>query len=140
MAKESATVSKKAEQKGAAKVAPAAKKKASAKTSAKAATSVAAEEPVRKRGRPSTGNAKTPTARTKALDQKILSENGRILNKLRIQSEPAAALSFLRERDGLGTDRAAIEFALLVTADLVKKNPSAFSAEIIEMARQAGGK
>jgi hypothetical protein len=136
MAKESAKVSKKAEQKGAEKVAPAAKKKAPAE----AATNMAGGEPVRKRGRPSTGNAKTPTDRTKALDQKILSKNGRILNKLRIQSEPAAALSYLRERDGLGTDRAAIEFALLITADLVKKNPAAFSAEIIEMARQFGGK
>ena len=49
--------------------------------------------------------------RAKTFDTQLLERGGRILNKLRIDGAPSAALARLKEQHK--TDRAAIEFALL---------------------------
>lgn len=63
------------------------------------------------KGRPITGTAKTPTQRVQALDAALLESGGRVLNRVRLSPEAAAALSRLSER--YGSDRAAIEQALI---------------------------
>lgn len=69
------------------------------------------------RGRPRTGEAKTSTERGKALEAALLASGGRILSRVRLGPEAAAALAKMAER--YGTDRAAIEQALI---DQAKKN------------------
>lgn len=66
------------------------------------------------RGRPVTGTAKSSTERGKAADAALLHAGGRILNRVRLSPEAATALALLIERDG--TDRAAIEQALIAAA------------------------
>jgi hypothetical protein len=68
-------------------------------------------EQKRGRGRPVTGEAKTPTQRVKALDEALVASGGRILNRTRLSPEATAALAALSER--YGSDRAAIEAALI---------------------------
>jgi hypothetical protein len=68
-------------------------------------------EAKRGRGRPVTGEAKTPTQRVKALDEALLASGGRILSRTRLEADAAAALANLATL--YGTDRAAIEAALI---------------------------
>jgi N-acyl-D-aspartate/D-glutamate deacylase len=70
------------------------------------------------RGRPSTGNAKTPTERVKALDAALLASGGRILNRVRLSTEAVEALAALAELDG--SERAAIENSLIERAQKLK--------------------
>lgn len=64
-----------------------------------------------RRGRPVTGEAKSSTERGKAADGALVASGGRILSRLRLSPEAAAALAVLSERDG--GDRVAIEQALV---------------------------
>ncbi|WP_081651425.1 hypothetical protein [Cupriavidus sp. WS] len=68
-------------------------------------------ETKRGRGRPATGEAKTPTQRVKGLDAALIESGGRILNRLRLSAEAATALANLTE--SYSSDRAAIEAALI---------------------------
>lgn len=68
-------------------------------------------EAKRPRGRPSTGEAKTPTQRVKALDEALVASGGRILNRTRLSPEATTALAALSGH--FGSDRAAIEAALI---------------------------
>lgn len=70
------------------------------------------------RGRPVTGEAKTSTERGKALEAALLASGGRILSRVRLSAEAAAALSILSKR--CGTDRTAIEQALIDAAKKIK--------------------
>lgn len=70
------------------------------------------------RGRPRIENAKTSTERGKALESALLAAGGRILSRVRLGPEAAAALAKLAER--AGTDRAAIELALIDAAKKIK--------------------
>lgn len=68
----------------------------------------------KRRGRPATGpspGAKTATQRVSALDKALIESGGRILNRLRLSPSAAQALQHLSETHG--SDRAAIEAALL---------------------------
>ena len=69
-----------------------------------------------RRGRPATGKAKTSTERGKVLEAALKASGGRILNRVRLGPEATAALAALSEQ--CGTERAAIEQALI---DAVKK-------------------
>ena len=69
-----------------------------------------------RKGRPVTGQAKSSTERGKAADEALVASGGRILSRVRLSPEAAAALLALSERDG--GDRAAIEQALI---EAVKK-------------------
>lgn len=71
-----------------------------------------------KRGRPVTGNAKTPTERVQALDAALLASGGRLLNRLRLSAEAVEALAVLAKLDG--SDRAAIENSLIERAKKIK--------------------
>ncbi|CAJ0807586.1 MULTISPECIES: hypothetical protein [Ralstonia] len=66
---------------------------------------------IKRRGRPATGEARTPTQRVKDLDAALLASGGRILNRVRLSAEAAGALQELSER--YGSDRAAIEAVLI---------------------------
>lgn len=68
----------------------------------------------RGRGRPVTGLAKSNTERVGELDKVLLESGGRIINRLRLSPEATTSLALLREN--LGSDRAAIEAALLELA------------------------
>lgn len=68
-------------------------------------------EEKRSRGRPVTGEAKTPTERVKAADAALVTSGGRILSRTRLSAEATVALAALSER--YGSDRAAIEAALI---------------------------
>ena len=68
-------------------------------------------KPETKRGRPATGQAKSGTERVKALDEALVATGGRVLNRLRLSPEAAAALSALSSQ--YGSDRATIEAALI---------------------------
>lgn len=70
------------------------------------------------RGRPRTGVAKTSTERAKALETGLLAAGGRILSRVRLGPEAAAALAALAKH--AGTDRAAIEHALIEQAKNIK--------------------
>ena len=68
----------------------------------------------KRRGRPATGpspTAKTPTERVKALDAELIASGGRILGRVRLSADAAAALARLSQE--YGSDRAAIEAALI---------------------------
>lgn len=69
-----------------------------------------------RRGRPVTGKAKSSTERGKAADEALVASGGRILSRLRLSPEAAAALVALSERDG--GDRIAIEQALVAAAKI----------------------
>ncbi|ABX19836.1 hypothetical protein C6Q28_25180 [Burkholderia multivorans] len=73
-------------------------------------------EAKRPRGRPPTREAKTATQRVNALDEALKASGGRILNRTRLSPEATAALAALSGH--FGTDRAAIEAALI---DLSKR-------------------
>ncbi len=66
---------------------------------------------IKRRGRPLTGEAKTPTERVKALDEALIALGGRVLSRTRLSPEATAALARLSGR--YGSDRAAIEAALI---------------------------
>jgi len=66
------------------------------------------------RGRPVAGNAKSSTERARALEEALLASGGRILGRVRLSPDAAAALTTLSER--CGSDRAAIELALIAAA------------------------
>lgn len=63
-------------------------------------------------GRPVSGKAKSASERSKERDHALVAAGGRIISRLRLGPEAAAALARLRE-SGAPTDRAAIERALL---------------------------
>lgn len=67
-----------------------------------------------RRGRPVTGAAKTSTERGKAADEALLASGGRILSRVRLSPEAAAALVALSQLHH--GDRAAIEQALIAAA------------------------
>lgn len=69
-------------------------------------------EGAKRRGRPPTGTAKSASERSKERDNALLAAGGKIISRLRLGPEAAAALARLRE-SGAPTDRAAIERALL---------------------------
>lgn len=68
-------------------------------------------ETKRGRGRPATGEAKTPTQRVKDLDAALVASGGRILNRVRLSPEATAALANLSQH--YDSDRAVIEAALI---------------------------
>jgi hypothetical protein len=71
-----------------------------------------AEAEVKRRGRPSKGDeAKTPTERAKDHDAALLASGGRILSRVRLSAEAAAALGRLSKY--YKKDRAALEAALM---------------------------
>lgn len=70
------------------------------------------------RGRPVTGNAKTPTERVKALDAALLASGGRVLNRVRLSVDAVSALTSLVELHG--SERAAIENSLINCAKKIK--------------------
>lgn len=70
--------------------------------------------PKRGRGRPSKDVKTTPTQRVAMTDKKLVDAGGRILNKVRLSPEAATKLESLKAI--YGTDRAAIENALLALA------------------------
>ena len=63
------------------------------------------------KGRPATGKPKTSTERGAALEAALKASGGRILSRVRLSPDAAKALVVLSER--LGSDRAAIEHALI---------------------------
>lgn len=67
-----------------------------------------------RRGRPVTGEAKSSTERGKAADEALVQSGGRILSRVRLSPDAAAALLALSEQ--YGSDRAAIEKALVAAA------------------------
>lgn len=122
MAKDT-VVDKKSAQKNAAATKAPAKAKSAAKaasspgaTNAKANDLTAPDAP-RKRGRPSTGNAKNATQRTKLLDEKLVSSGGRILNKLRLSKEANNSLDILMLAGKGDSVRAIVDYALRFAAD-----------------------
>jgi hypothetical protein len=64
-----------------------------------------------KRGRPVTGTAKTATERSQGRDATLVDAGGRVINRLRLSPEAAAALA--RFANGFPDERSAIEAALL---------------------------
>lgn len=72
------------------------------------------------RGRPKTGKARSNTQRVKDLDAELLASGGRILNRLRLSAAAAQALADLAAR--LGSDRAAIEAALLAATTVARND------------------
>ncbi len=66
-----------------------------------------------RKGRPVTGKAKSSTERGKAADEALIAAGGRILSRVRLSPEAAAALFALSEVEG--GDRSAIEKALIET-------------------------
>ncbi len=69
------------------------------------------------KGRPATGVAKTSTERGRSADQMLVESGGRVLSRVRLGKEAADALVRLKIK--YGTERAAIEWALLS----IDKNP-----------------
>ena len=65
----------------------------------------------KKRGRRVTGTAKTATERSKERDAALLASGGKIISRLRLSGEAAAALERVRER--FADDRSAIEAGLI---------------------------
>ncbi|AEA65983.1 hypothetical protein bgla_4p2180 (plasmid) [Burkholderia gladioli BSR3] len=63
------------------------------------------------RGRPATGKAMTPTERVKAADAALVASGGRVMSRMRLSPAATAALAVLKKR--YGSDRAAIEAALI---------------------------
>lgn len=74
----------------------------------------------RQRGRPVTGEAKTPTQRAKAFDEALLASGGRVLNRVRLSAEATEALKALSTH--YESDRASIEAALIKHAFSVARN------------------
>ena len=74
----------------------------------------------RQRGRPATGEAKTPTQRARAFDDALLASGGRVLNRVRLSAEAAEALKALSEM--YESERASIEAALIKHAVSVARN------------------
>lgn len=70
------------------------------------------------RGRPVTGTAKSSTERGKALEDALREAGGRILSRVRLSPAAATALAALSDR--CGSDRAAIEQALLDAAKKIR--------------------
>lgn len=64
------------------------------------------------RGRPASGQAKSASERSKERDAALIAAGGKIISRLRLGPEAAAALARLRA-SGAPSDRAAIEQALL---------------------------
>ncbi|MFC3110874.1 hypothetical protein ACFQAT_28475 [Undibacterium arcticum] len=75
------------------------------------------QKKVAPRGRPVTGKAKSSTERGKELEAALLASGGRILSRVRLSPEAALALATLSER--YGSDRGAIEQALIVASKIV---------------------
>lgn len=71
------------------------------------------------RGRPSTGTAKTSTARGKAADDALLAAGGRIV-RARLSPDAAAALDTLAER--AGSQKEALDQALIHAAKAMQLN------------------
>jgi hypothetical protein len=69
-------------------------------------------EAAKRRGRAPTGEAKSASERSKERDSALIAAGGKIISRLRLGPEAAAALARLRA-SGAPTDRAAIEQALL---------------------------
>lgn len=72
------------------------------------------------RGRPVTGKAKSSTERGTALNKALEASGGRVLNRVRLSPEAATALAALSELRG--SDRAAIEQALIDALNNVARN------------------
>ncbi|NHR04386.1 hypothetical protein HA052_04170 [Chromobacterium haemolyticum] len=75
------------------------------------------EEKKRGRGRPVTGNAKTPTERVQASEAAILADGGQRLGTVRIGAEASLALEVLIAR--YGSKKAAVEAALIAHAKII---------------------
>lgn len=69
------------------------------------------DKPKARRGRPATGTAKTATQRSQERDKALLDAGGRIISRLRLSPEAAAALA--RQVGRFADERAAIEAALI---------------------------
>lgn len=69
------------------------------------------DKPKARRGRPTTGSAKTATQRSQERDKALLDAGGRIISRLRLSPEAAAALA--RQAERFTDERAAIEAALI---------------------------
>lgn len=90
-----------------------------AKTAASRSKAVVEESPKARRGRPSTGTAKSSTDRGKAADEALLASGGLILNKVRFSPLAASALTKLVNEAGgeRGAQRSAIENAVICAAE-----------------------
>lgn len=80
--------------------------------------SIKTQKEARPRGRPATGTAKSSTERGKDLETALRDAGGRILSRVRLSPEAAKALAALSELHG--SDRAAIEGALIEAAKKIK--------------------
>ncbi len=91
---------------------------AKAKPPASRTKPVVEDAPKARRGRPSTGTAKSSTDRGKAADEALLASGGLILNKVRFSPEAATALADLVNAAGgeRGAQRSAIENAVISAA------------------------
>lgn len=69
------------------------------------------EKTTTRRGRPVSGTAKTATERSQERDSALLAAGGRVINRMRLSPEAAAALA--RFVDGFPDERSAIEAALI---------------------------
>lgn len=79
---------------------------------------VVAKKEAPRRGRPFTGKAKTSTERGKELEATLRASGGRILSRVRLSPEAAKALEKLSPVHG--SDRTAIEVALIDAAKKIK--------------------
>lgn len=71
------------------------------------------------RGRPVTGKAKSSTERGKDMEAALRAAGGRVLSRVRLSADSAVALDVLSEK--FGSDRAAIEHALILAGKKLKK-------------------
>ncbi len=71
----------------------------------------AQEKPKARRGRPVTGTAKTATERSQDRDAALVAAGGRVINRVRLSADAAAALARLGAK--FPDERSAIEAALI---------------------------
>jgi hypothetical protein len=71
------------------------------------------------RGRPVTGNAKTSAERSKAADEALVAAGGRVL---RARLSPAAAAALATIKASLGSDKDALDAALVFAAENMQLN------------------
>lgn len=70
--------------------------------------------PANRRGKKTTGQALSSSQRSKQRELALLAAGGRCLNRVRLSPEAVQALTKLTET--LGSERAAIEYSLIITA------------------------
>jgi hypothetical protein len=72
-----------------------------------------------RRGRPATGEARTSAQRGKAADEALVAAGGRVM---RARLSPAATTALATLRAKLGSDKEALDFALIFAAENAQLN------------------